>query len=153
MFVSAEQCARGSVAMTASIAQRLVFASPSAGGGASPRGQRENSRGEVLPSLEQAGPLRERFYAWRGRSGRRYVCSVFRSDEDRFVAGVTSGVLIGVARDAAGAARPVCVTPARAAGGLPVLRECAREAGVSEWHVHFSDCQDVFGDLAASLLH
>jgi hypothetical protein len=139
--------------MTASIAQRVVFASPSEEGGASPCGRRENSRGEVLPSLAQAGPLRERFYAWRGRSGRRYVCSVFPFDEDRFVAEVTSGVLIGVARDAAGAARPVCVAPARLAGGLMVLRERAREAGVSEWHVHFSDSQDVFGDLAGTLLH
>ena len=138
--------------MTASVAHGLVFALPDSAG-AGEHGRRENSRGEALSSLEQAGSLRDRFYAWRGRSGRRYVCSVFRCEEDRFLADLTSGVVIGVARDAGGMARPVCVASAQATGGLTILRERAREAGVAEWHVHFCDSRDVFGDLAGSLLH
>jgi hypothetical protein len=138
--------------MAASVAHGLVFASPDSPG-ASAHGREENRRGEALSSLEQAGSLRDRFYAWRGRSGRRYVCSVFRCEEDRFLADLAAGVVIGVARDAGGTVRPVCVASAPATGGFRALRERAREAGVAEWHVHFCDNQDVFGDLAGSLLH
>lgn len=138
--------------MTAAVAHPLVFPFPSAhGAGGSPE-KRDGSRGEALPSLAEAGALKERFYAWRGRSGRRYVCSVFCREEERFVADVASGVIIGVARDAGGTARPVWIAQA-GEGGLSNLRDCAREAGVAEWHIHFCDNPDVFRDLAGSLLH
>jgi len=138
--------------MTAAVAHSLFFAFPSAHGAGGSSETRGKSRGEALPSLAGAGALKERFYAWRGRSGRRYVCSVFCREEEHFVADVVSGVIIGVGRDAGGAARPVWIAPA-GAGGLSNLRDCAREAGVAEWHVHFCDNPDAFGDLAGSLLH
>ncbi len=138
--------------MTAAVAQSLVFSlAPAHGARVSPE-KPDRGRGEALPSLAAAGALRERFYAWRGRSGRRYVCSVFCCEEERFVAEVASGVIIGVVRDAGGRARPVWIAPA-GAGELSTLRDCARAAGVAEWHVHFCDHPDAFGDLAGSLLH
>ena len=86
-------------------------------------------RGQALQSLAETDSLRSRFFSWRGASGRRYVCSVFQSGEDSFVADVTNGVVIGVAREGA-TTRPVCVflaqerSTATAAG-------CARSRGSS----------------------
>ncbi|MGE4173472.1 MAG: hypothetical protein AB7F41_13450, partial [Methylocystis sp.] len=66
------------------------------------------ARGEALQSLAEADSLRNRFMSWRGASGRRYVCSVFQSGEESFIADVTNCVVIGVAREGA-TTRPVCV--------------------------------------------
>ena len=110
-------------------------------------------RGEALPSLADSQGLRDRFYAWRGKSGRRYVCSVFRSGEEGFIAGVTDGAIVGVARTDA-AARPVCVIAARHSLATQALRAMGRELGVVEWHVHFSgEADNVVADLSGSLLH
>lgn len=108
-------------------------------------------RGQALQSLAETDSLRSRFFSWRGASGRRYVCSVFQSGEDSFVADVTNGVVIGVAREGA-TTRPVCVFLAqeRARRGL---REIARELGVAEWHVHFCADAASLRDLSASLLN
>jgi hypothetical protein len=108
-------------------------------------------RGQALQSLAETDSLRSRFFSWRGASGRRYVCSVFQSGEDSFIAGVTNGVVIGVAREGA-TARPVCVFLAqeRERRGL---REIARELGVAEWHVHFCADAATLRDLSASLLN
>jgi len=110
-------------------------------------------RGEALPSLAGSQGLSDRFFAWRGKSGRRFVCSVFRCGEEAFVADVTSGAIIGVAREGA-AARPVCVIAAHQSGSTQALRGLGRELGVVEWHVHFSgEADDIVGDLSGSLLH
>jgi len=108
-------------------------------------------RGQALQSLAETDSLRSRFFSWRGASGRGYVCSVFQSGEDSFVADVTNGVVIGVAREGA-TTRPVCVFLAqeRARRGL---REIARELGVAEWHVHFCADAASLRDLSASLLN
>ncbi|MGJ0560746.1 hypothetical protein [Methylocystis sp.] len=108
-------------------------------------------RGQALQSLAETDSLRSRFFSWRGASGRRYVCSVFQSGEDSFVADVTNGVVIGVAREGA-TTRPVCVFLAqeRARRGL---RQIARELGVAEWHVHFCADAASLRDLSASLLN
>lgn len=108
-------------------------------------------RGQALQSLAETDSLRSRFFSWRGASGRRYVCSVFQSGEDSFVADVTNGVVIGVAREGA-TTRPVCVFLAqeRSRRGL---REIARELGVAEWHVHFCADAASLRDLSASLLN
>ena len=108
-------------------------------------------RGQALQSLAETDSLRSRFFSWRGASGRRYVCSVFQSGEDSFVADVTNGVVIGVAREGV-TTRPVCVFLAqeRARRGL---REIARELGVAEWHVHFCADAASLRDLSASLLN
>lgn len=110
-------------------------------------------RGEALPSLAGSQGLRDRFYAWRGKSGRRYVCSVFRSGEEGFLAGVTDGAIVGVAHTDA-TARPVCVIAARHTLATKDLRAMGHELGVVEWHVHFSgETDNVVGDLSGSLLH
>ena len=110
-------------------------------------------RGETLPSLAGSRGLRDRFYAWRGKSGQRYVCSVFRDGEEGFIADVTDGAIIGVAR-ADALSRPVCVIDAHRSPGTQALRALGRELGVVEWHVHFSgDAHEVVSDLSGSLLH
>ena len=111
-------------------------------------------RGEALQSLAETDSLRSRFFSWRGGSGRRYVCSVFQSGEDSFIAGVTNGVVIGVAREGV-TTRPVCVFLAqeRSYGDRRGLREIARELGVAEWHVHFCADAASLRDLSASLLN
>ena len=108
-------------------------------------------RGQELDSLVESDALRSRFFWWRGLSGRRYVCSVFQSGEDGFVADVESGVIIGVARDGA-AARPVCIFSARQGGPGHSLRELAHELRIVEWHVHFCPDGEPMRDLAGSLL-
>ena len=110
-------------------------------------------RGEALTSLAGSQGLSDRFFAWRGKAGQRYVCSVFRDGEEGFVADVTDGAIIGVARDGA-AARPVCVIAAQQSGSTQALRALGRELGVAEWHVHFCGESDaVVSDLSGSLLH
>lgn len=111
-------------------------------------------RGEALHSLADADSLRSRFFSWRGASGRRYVCSVFQSGEESFIADVTNGAVIGVAREGV-ATRPVCVFLAqeRAPGDRHALRRMARELGVAEWHVHFCADAATLRDLSASLLN
>jgi len=108
-------------------------------------------RGQALQSLAETDSLRSRFFSWRGASGRRYVCSVFQSGEDSFVADVTNGVVIGVAREGV-TTRPVCVFLAQERDRRG-LREIARELGVAEWHVHFCADAASLRDLSASLLN
>ena len=110
-------------------------------------------RGEALTSLAGSQGLSDRFFAWRGKAGQRYVCSVFRDGEEGFVADVTSGAIIGVVRDGA-TTRPVCVIAARQSGSTQALRALGRELGVVEWHVHFcGEADAVVSDLSGSLLH
>lgn len=110
------------------------------------------ARGQELHSLTQAETLRGRFFSWRGASTRRYVCSVFQAGEAGFVADVTNGVVIGVAREGA-AVRPVCVFLAQEGEDRRPLRELARELCVAEWHVHFCAGEETLRDLARSLLN
>lgn len=112
-----------------------------------------SARGQELGSLAQLEGLRGRFFSWRGASGARYVCSVFQAGEDGFVADVTNGVIIGVAREG-GAARPVCVFLAQQDGGdQRALRDLARELRIAEWHVHFCAGVETLRDLSGSLLN
>ncbi len=118
-----------------------------------PKSGKASPRGEALNSLAGSKGLRDRFYAWRGKSGRRYVCSVFGCGEEGFIADVTSGAIIGVMRDDA-VTRPVCVIPAGQSGSSQSLRALGREHGVAEWHVHFSgEMDEVVSDLHGSLFH
>ena len=110
------------------------------------------ARGQELGSLAQSAGLRGRFFSWRGASGRRYVCSVFQAGEEAFVADVTNGVVIGVARDGV-AARPACLLLAREGGERRPLRELARELRITEWHVHFCAGEETLRDLCGSLLN
>ncbi len=113
---------------------------------------RATPRGQALASLT-ASDLHERFYSWRGVSGRRYICSVFSVAETAAVSEFTSAAVIGVANDGA-ARRPVCVMSSREFRLLEDvgLRGDASAHGVSEWHVHFGVDEDGLRDLAGSLL-
>ncbi len=123
------------------------FAKPRRGtpSGASPSGQ-------ALASLLSSN-LRERFYSWRGLSGRRYICSVFSAAEAAVVSEFTAAAVIGVAKVGA-ARRPVCVMSSREfhVWGDIGSREGAESHGVSEWHVHFDVEEEGLRDLAGSLL-
>jgi hypothetical protein len=108
--------------------------------------------GQALASLSTSD-LRERFYSWRGLSGRRYVCSVFSAAETAVVSEFTAAAVIGVAK-AGAAQRPVCVMSSREfhVWGDIGSREGAESHGVSEWHVHFGVDDEGLRDLAGSLL-
>lgn len=113
--------------------------------GASPNGQ-------ALASLSTSD-LRERFYSWRGLSGRRYICSVFSACEAAVISEFTAAAVIGVAKVGA-ARRPVCVMSSREfhVWGDIGSRKGAESHGVSEWHVHFGVDDEGLRDLAGSLL-
>jgi len=108
-------------------------------------------KGGALTSLARTQSLRDRFFSWRGLSGRRYVCSIFKIGEEAFVADITLGVAIGVIRSG-GDAHARFVTQLGQYGNGEQLRAIGRELGVNEWHVHFSNSGDVFEDLTGSLL-
>lgn len=127
------------------------FTSSFVGRAASRGAARVAPRGQALQSLVASEGLRDRFFSWRGLSGRSYVCSVFQAGEEGFVADVVSGLVIGVARDG-GVARPVCVFLARG-DERRGLRDMAREFDVAEWHVHFCADARTVRDLSAALLN
>ncbi len=117
------------------------------------KARRETSpSGQSLASLSTSD-LRERFYSWRGLSGRRYICSVFSAAETAVVSEFTAAAVIGVAK-AGAARRPVCVMSSREfhVWGDIGSREGAESHGVSEWHVHFGVDDEGLRDLAGSLL-
>jgi len=113
--------------------------------GASPSGQ-------ALASL-LTSDLRERFYSWRGLSGRRYICSVFSTADAAVVSEFTAAAVIGVAKVGA-ARRPVCVMSSREFHLWEDIgsRDGAESHRVSEWHVHFGVDAEGLRDLAGSLL-
>ena len=108
-------------------------------------------RGGELTSLARTQNLRDRFFFWRGLSGRRYVCSIFKAGEEAFVSDITLGLAIGVIRSGLD-------VQARSIIQLGQYDHCAQlrairhELGVNEWHVHFSNTAGVFEDLTGSLL-
>jgi hypothetical protein len=114
-------------------------------------GKALNPRGQELDSLAGSDALRGHFFAWRGVTGRRYVCSVFQRGEEGFVSDVENGVIIGVARDGV-AIRPLCLFSADESRAV-ALRQLAQELGVAEWHVHFCPDAETIRDLAGSLLN
>lgn len=108
--------------------------------------------GGALASL-LASDLRERFYSWRGISGRSYICSVFSLAETSTVLEFTSAAVIGVASDGA-ARRPICVMSSREFRLLEDAswRDDFSGRGVNEWHVQFEVDEEGLRDLAGSLL-
>ncbi len=86
------------------------------------------------PLRSTAGLSGRRFTAWRGRSGRRYVASVFAIMDDHAL-GFADAVLLAVAPDrrilAARDSGPFGVESA-----LMRWRRAAAEAGAGEIHVH-----------------
>ena len=94
------------------------------------------ARDEALAVAREAGtalPLR----AWRGRSGRRYVVSVYPLDE--VDDGYAGALLLAVARDAEGRRQLVAARESGAAavsGYNGQWLSAARERGANELHIH-----------------
>lgn len=117
------------------------------GAARAPEGFREEGPrvgGEALQAL-RGSSLRDDFFAWRGASGRRYVCSVFPQEESEVVAQFERVMLIGVSRRGP-ERRVICVLSSSQLASR-------RPLGVDEWHVHFGDDDRKLRDLAAALLH
>ena len=110
-------------------------------------GLRIAPEGLRLASLADSS-LERRFYSWLGRSGNRYVCTVFRMGQEEAVSSFTDAAVIGVAhRDEV--RRPVCVLTPSDFEAIGMARVKAAVAlGVNEWHVHFVSQQR---ELAADL--
>jgi hypothetical protein len=110
------------------------------------------SRGRPLASLEACG-LCERFYSWRA-GDRRYVCSVFRSEEEALVGSFSRAIVVGVVREGTNR-RPICVM---ASDDFDSTAQCltrrdARSLGVEEWHVHFGGGAELLRRFAVALLN
>lgn len=85
--------------------------------------------------LKGAGAMRDRrFTAWRGRSGRRYIASVFPIT-DATALGYADAVLMAVSAD-----RRILAArdsgPFGLEGALLRWRDAVREAGAVELHLH-----------------
>lgn len=87
-----------------------------------------------VPLRSTANTCERRFTAWRGRSGKRYVASVFAIHDDAalgfvdvIVLAVTPGRQIIAARDSG---------PFGVESALTRWRDAAMSAGASEIHVH-----------------
>lgn len=109
-------------------------------------------RGESLASLLLSN-LKDHFCCWRGASGVRYIFSIFPGEDEALVAGFSGAAVMGVAREGS-VLRPVCLLDSAdfdAPRGRAV-RNDARAAGCSEWHVHFDSTEDELRDLAAHLV-
>jgi hypothetical protein len=111
------------------------------GVGAHPRGPADEASNNALASLA-GGDLAERFHSWRGRSGRRYICSVFRVEhhsEDSGLPDFEAAVVIAVKTDIAGNRQVVGFCQCEHGFG-PVARaaftQAAMTAGAQQWHVH-----------------
>ncbi|KRE09769.1 hypothetical protein ASE63_04385 [Bosea sp. Root381] len=87
-----------------------------------------------MPMRSTAGLVGRRFTAWRGRSGRRYVASVFALGDEHAL-GFTDAVLLAVSEDrrilAARDSGPFGVEAA-----LTRWQQAVARAGASEIHVH-----------------
>lgn len=95
----------------------------------------------ALASLA-GGELAARFHAWCGRSGRRYICSVFPVEPHDPTGGLpdfAEAIVIAVKVDAAGHRRVVGFCQSEHGAG-PVARHAfvmaSVGAGAQHWHVH-----------------
>jgi hypothetical protein len=116
----------------------------------------EPARLEILPRVGRALPparnsalaslagdaLAERFHAWHGASGRRYVFTIFRvtpAEPDSGLPDFAEAVVIAVASKSDGSRRRVSLCQVET-GANPYARESfvfeALAGGACEWHVH-----------------
>lgn len=86
--------------------------------------------------------LASRFHAWRGASGRRYICSVFsvdRSDQHAGLPDFDAAIALAVAFDEAGRRRRVSLLCHDATADAAARRQfiaAALAKGAIEWHIH-----------------
>ena len=95
----------------------------------------------ALASLA-GGDLEARFHAWRGCSGRRYICSVFPVDHRAADAGLpefAEAIVIAAGQDIGGERRVVAFLQCEY-GANALARQAfvaaAVKAGAQQWHVH-----------------
>jgi hypothetical protein len=105
------------------------------------------------------GALAARFHAWKGRSGERYICSVFPvhpDDENDGPPEFDEAIVIGVARDASGRRRMLGVFESGGGKDHAIVAAFGLFASLTalalEWHIHLlaqdpSDRQKVIADL------
>lgn len=88
------------------------------------------------------GSLASRFHAWRGASGRRYICSVFPADPAAPDAGLpdfADAIAMAVVREPDGGRRRISLFLSEATSDATTRRAFVAEAlakGTIEWHVH-----------------
>jgi hypothetical protein len=93
------------------------------------------------PSFE-SDALARRFHAWSGRSGRRYVCSVFQAHMQAPLAGLpdfAEALVIAVRLENDGLRTPIAVFDSSDGGHCERARafvSAALNHSVGEWHVH-----------------
>jgi hypothetical protein len=99
---------------------------------------RASPNNHPLASLA-GGDLEGRFHAWRGRSGRRYIFSVFPVDLQAADAGLpdfAEAIVIAVA-EFGGTRRVIaCLQCEPAASARQAFVAAALAAGARQWHVH-----------------
>ena len=93
--------------------------------------------------------LAQRFHSWLGRSGRRYICSVFADAEQAF--SFDNAVAMAVVRDVAGGCHALAALQTRNGAGSAGA-SFASPSGALEWHVHLladgtGAAQDVLDDV------
>ncbi len=109
-------------------------------GAASPRAKTADTppNNAALASLA-GGELAERFHSWRGRSGRRYICSVFPVDVAAHDAGLpdfAEAVVIAVRFEANGVRHVVAIFQCEHGAGRVARHAFVTAAGAQQWHVH-----------------
>ena len=110
---------------------------------AAPAGPVKQAMGGNAPLESLAGEaLASRFHAWRGASGRRYVCSVFPAEANAPDAGLpdfVDAIAIAVARQPDGSRRRISLCLNEATSD-PASRNAfiveALSKGAIEWHIH-----------------
>lgn len=93
--------------------------------------------------------LAQRFHSWHGRSGRRYICSIFACAEEAF--SFDNAVAIAVVLDVAGRRHALAAMQTGNGAGSASCGFASRSGGL-EWHVHLLKdgivaAQAVFDDL------
>lgn len=99
--------------------------------------------GSNAPLRSLAGEtLASRFHAWRGASGRRYICSVFSVEADALDVGLpdfVDAIAMAVAREPDGSRRRISLFLNEATSDPAARRAFVAEAlakGAIEWHIH-----------------
>jgi hypothetical protein len=83
----------------------------------------------------RATALEDLFQSWRGRSGRRYICSVHPAAEDATFE-IGRAVVAAVRRTSEGSEIIFVFEPGRPGRGFAAWAERARRSGAAEFHVH-----------------